>query len=314
MITRHYPSLMSLGLIAAACSMPHTAAAQGGLPAVQEQGEVRYVSGGIGAPEAQAMRTQAARFPLAMMFFARVGSEGKYVSAVPVRIDDAKGNTVLITITQGPFLLVDLPAGNYLVSAAYKGETRKKPGACAQRSAHAAQFRLARRRSAGWARLSPVSVTQTDPDQFAPPAGAVGFGSDEARGAVMTNAIDAGKRAEFTIKLKRRYRELWADVQRELGEAQPYQTLAGETHDAEDEATADVLVDLNLADIHRDIVEMRDVEAALKRIVDHSYGCCSDCGDGIPLERLRAYPTAKRCRPCQQRYERTHVRTAGPKL
>jgi RNA polymerase-binding protein DksA len=126
--------------------------------------------------------------------------------------------------------------------------------------------------------------------------------------------IDSRKRAEFAAKLKQRYRELWADVQRELGESQPYQELAGETHDIEDEAAADLLVDLNLADIHRDILEMRDVEAALQRIVDRSYGRCCECGGNIPLERLSAYPTAKRCQPCQRRYEQTHVAASGPRL
>lgn len=128
------------------------------------------------------------------------------------------------------------------------------------------------------------------------------------------SSLTEAQRTEFARLLKRRYRELWADVQRELGEAQPYAELAGEAHDLEDEGTADVLVDLNLADIHRDIAEMRDVDAALHRILDRSYGLCTDCGGEIPLARLRAYPTAKRCQPCQRRYEQTHLRTSGPTL
>lgn len=128
------------------------------------------------------------------------------------------------------------------------------------------------------------------------------------------SAISQEKRAEFTVILKRRYRELWSDIQRELAAAAPYGEIAGETHDLEDEATADLLVDINLADIHRNIGEMRDIEAALERIAARSYGTCCDCSEDIARERLRAWPTAKRCQPCQQRFERQHASSQGPKL
>jgi RNA polymerase-binding protein DksA len=130
----------------------------------------------------------------------------------------------------------------------------------------------------------------------------------------MPSPLTQEQRKEFRITLKQRYRDLWSDVQRELAAAEPYRELAGETHDAEDEATADVLVDINLADIHRDICEMRDIEAALQRLAGGNYGECVDCSSDIGLERLRAYPTAERCQPCQRQYEHLHVRRSGTTL
>lgn len=126
----------------------------------------------------------------------------------------------------------------------------------------------------------------------------------------------AEKYAELTIKLKRRYRRLWTEIRTELkrADAENYQDTAGETHDAGDQATADVVMDINLADVHRDIGEMREIEAALTRIVDGSYGTCSDCGDEIPVERLHANPAAARCARCQRRYEQLHMPTVGPSL
>lgn len=127
----------------------------------------------------------------------------------------------------------------------------------------------------------------------------------------MNGPLNSEHRAEFTLRLKRRYRDLWNDVQRELNIAIPYAELAGDAHDLEDAASADLLVDLNLADIHRDIVEMRAIDAALKRLVADEYGSCSDCGEEIPLPRLRAYPIAERCLECQQRHEKTHMPERG---
>lgn len=132
----------------------------------------------------------------------------------------------------------------------------------------------------------------------------------------MGESLSVEKRAEFLIKLKQRYRDLWTDIRAEIAraDAESYQDTAGETHDLGDEATADVVVDINLADVHRDIGEMREVEAAIARIVDGSYGTCVDCSDDIGLPRLRANPAAARCEHCQHRYEQLHMPTVGPSL
>jgi RNA polymerase-binding protein DksA len=130
----------------------------------------------------------------------------------------------------------------------------------------------------------------------------------------MSATVNAEQRRQFRLQLKQRYRELWDDVQRELAAAEPYQQIAGETHDAEDEATADVLVDTRLAEVHRDIGEMRDIQAALRRLTGESYGSCPDCGADIAIERLRLNPAVVRCHDCQQRYEKHHLRTAGATL
>ena len=55
--------------------------------------------------------------------------------------------------------------------------------------------------------------------------------------------------------------------------------------------------------------EIRDIEAANRRLVDGRYGQCVDCGASIPFARLRAFPTAKRCLGCQEVHERS--RRAG---
>lgn len=132
----------------------------------------------------------------------------------------------------------------------------------------------------------------------------------------MDTPLSSDQLAEFRTTLKQRFHFLWQDVQRELGrfDYDLYQTVAGEAPDLGDQATADVIVDLSFADVHRDIGEMRDIDLALARIADRRYGVCSDCGGEIGLERLRANPTAQRCQRCQTTYERTHRRMTGPTL
>ena len=50
--------------------------------------------------------------------------------------------------------------------------------------------------------------------------------------------------------------------------------------------------------------ELAAIDAALARIETGDYGRCEDCGDLIPLERLRALPTTSTCVLCSEARER----------
>ena len=46
--------------------------------------------------------------------------------------------------------------------------------------------------------------------------------------------------------------------------------------------------------------KLEEVGAALERMEKGTYGICSNCpGEEIPVERLRAYPSANTCLKCQ---------------
>ena len=42
-----------------------------------------------------------------------------------------------------------------------------------------------------------------------------------------------------------------------------------------------------------------EIDAALEKILDGSYGVCEQCGSNIPRERLRAIPFAALCVSCK---------------
>jgi len=121
---------------------------------------------------------------------------------------------------------------------------------------------------------------------------------------------------EFKNKLKNRFYELREEVRLEMLNSgkQPFIELAGKVHDLEEESVADMLVDLQLANIDRHIEEIRDIDAALIRIANLNYGTCCDCDAAINEQRLMAYPTAKRCLACQKRYDKTHAQTGHSSL
>jgi RNA polymerase-binding protein DksA len=48
---------------------------------------------------------------------------------------------------------------------------------------------------------------------------------------------------------------------------------------------------------------LSEIDAALQRIEDGTYGICSNCGDEIPRERLEANPWASLCIDCKRKAE-----------
>lgn len=106
--------------------------------------------------------------------------------------------------------------------------------------------------------------------------------------------------------------EMREDLQRAREES--YGALAGPAPDIGDASVADLLADLDQAEVARDVREIREIEAARSRLADGSYGICAECGTDIGFERLRAYPTALRCFDCQRVHERIHARPGESRL
>jgi DnaK suppressor protein len=115
-------------------------------------------------------------------------------------------------------------------------------------------------------------------------------------------------------RLRDRYLALWAEVGRELDkhEGEQHEDLVQGAGDAEDDATANLVVDLNLSEIDRDVEELRAVQDAIARLRRGEYGVCQSCGVDIPAARLEAIPEAALCVECQARAE--HARTQTPSL
>ncbi len=112
--------------------------------------------------------------------------------------------------------------------------------------------------------------------------------------------------AQFEEILRSRYRQRWEDVRKELEkyQGQQYADLTERGSDPADEALTDLLVDLNIAEIDRDILELRAIHHAIARIKRGTYGICAQCGSAIDPNRLRALPEAALCVECQARKER----------
>jgi DnaK suppressor protein len=113
---------------------------------------------------------------------------------------------------------------------------------------------------------------------------------------------------ELRATVEQRRAALRSEVRRDLGKMRDdrLRDLAGAAPDPADESVASLISDLDQADASRDLSELRTLDAARARIDEGSYGICSNCGQDIGFERLRANPAAERCIQCQTQFEKTH--------
>lgn len=129
--------------------------------------------------------------------------------------------------------------------------------------------------------------------------------------------LKRGDLNQISEKLHDRQKNLLEEVRDELDQRDNQQLIAlmgREPGDSGDVSLADAVADLNIQRADRQIHELRDIDAAFARIKSGEFGLCIDCEANIPVQRLLAYPTAKRCMTCQERHERLFAQAGRPKL
>lgn len=121
-------AIVKAGLTALAlgASVQYAFAAPESLPAVQHEGEVAFLSGGIGLGQSTAIKQVMPKYPLTLEFAGKAASGNEYLANIPVTLSDMHGNTILQTTAKGPFLLASLPDGRYSVTATYNGKTERR--------------------------------------------------------------------------------------------------------------------------------------------------------------------------------------------
>ena len=120
----------------------------------------------------------------------------------------------------------------------------------------------------------------------------------------------------FEKRLRLQAEDMRKTIHEELlkSDDEQYRKLAEQVHDAGEESVADLLSDIKIIMVDRDINELRAIESALERIAMGTYGTCVECKGEIEPARLDAQPEAARCLRCQEQYEKTHAGEAHPSL
>ncbi len=114
-----YTHFKKIGLVALAATLLATGGMALAQPQVQHVNGVAFVSGGVGDESMSQLAEMEKQFNLK---FFLVGKSGTYLSDIGIAITDVKDKGVLLTTSEGPVLLVNLPTGTYSVKATKNGD------------------------------------------------------------------------------------------------------------------------------------------------------------------------------------------------
>ena len=116
--------------------------------------------------------------------------------------------------------------------------------------------------------------------------------------------MDPGRYSDLKRILDERRREMLGEVHSKIKNVRT-EGAGGmmQTVEMGDASKADVHDDIEFALIQMKAETLQKIEAALARLEEGDYGYCSECGDDISPQRLRALPFALRCKDCEEARE-----------
>ncbi|HAM32902.1 MAG TPA: molecular chaperone DnaK [Deltaproteobacteria bacterium] len=96
------------------------------------------------------------------------------------------------------------------------------------------------------------------------------------------------------------------DLVREIARRSKASTESGaqDIGDILDSVSEERTRELDMILTDREKRKLAQIDDAIERIEDNTYGLCEDCGVKIPKARLKVLPFAKYCIECQEKTER----------
>src|SRR5687768_16752284 len=108
---------------------------------------------------------------------------------------------------------------------------------------------------------------------------------------------------ELNAMLEDRRRLLMDDVHGKLRDARTNSVLERDVVDQGESCEIDTQHEISFALIQMKTETLNNIETALRRLREGTYGDCFECGEEIAQARLRALPFAVRCRECEHARE-----------
>ena len=100
------------------------AAAQ--IPPTQHSEGISYISGGVGEEETQAILAEAKQWPLLLELSQIENGRGVWIFGAQIKIIDSKKKTIFDAQADGPYMLINLASGSYLIQASYQSVEQKR--------------------------------------------------------------------------------------------------------------------------------------------------------------------------------------------
>ena len=97
----------------------HFAVAQ--IPPTLHSNEISYISGGVGEEETIAILAEAKQWPVLVELSQIENGRGVWIFGAKIKIINAKKQAIFDAQADGPYMLINLSPGDYLLQASYEG-------------------------------------------------------------------------------------------------------------------------------------------------------------------------------------------------
>ena len=96
------------------------------IPSTQYSKGISYISGGVGAEESQAILAEAKQWPLLLELSQLENGRGVWIFGAKIKIVNSQNQVIFDAQADGPYILINLTAGQYQIEASYQGVSQKR--------------------------------------------------------------------------------------------------------------------------------------------------------------------------------------------
>jgi hypothetical protein len=96
------------------------------IPQTQYSQGISYITGGVGEEESTAILAEAKQWPLLLELSQLENGRGVWIFGSQIKILNAKNTVVFDAKADGPYMLINLTAGDYAIQASYQGVEQKR--------------------------------------------------------------------------------------------------------------------------------------------------------------------------------------------
>jgi hypothetical protein len=96
------------------------------VPETQHSQGISYITGGVGQEETLAILAEAKQWPLTLELSQIDNGRGVWIFGAVIKITNSKKQTIFDAQADGPYMLINLESGDYVLEAGYQGVVQKR--------------------------------------------------------------------------------------------------------------------------------------------------------------------------------------------
>ena len=96
------------------------------VPETQHSQGISYITGGVGQEETVAILAEAKQWPLTLELSQIENGRGVWIFGATIKITNSKKQSIFDAQADGPYMLINLESGDYVMEAIYQGVAQKR--------------------------------------------------------------------------------------------------------------------------------------------------------------------------------------------